>query len=375
MTENTLKKDKHLPNSSVIFWSKKFTDGKGRKRVAVYCGKCKKIRKVCTSTIYRENFTGLCHPCAVERVDIPRAQLEQLYCVERLTLQEIAAQFGCDESTIGNRMQEYHIKRRNVNDYYRIEISREMLERLYWQEGLSQEGIAKRMGCSRRTIGDKMAKYGIEARPCSVSTCLVPQQMLKRWSPKLAYVVGLIAADGCLSTRNPNLVSFTSRDIELIQTYQYCLQTSAPVYQGTRSYEVRISDSDYRTFLESIGLTPTKSKTIGPLKLPDKFFRDFLRGYIDGDGCISSALVVTIGSASPSSIAWLRETVTQLVGITGHLYNYPTKRFTTLSYCKSKSLYLLPWLYYSKDVPCLSRKRAIWDAFLQSSSTLPKATQ
>jgi hypothetical protein len=182
--------------------------------------------------------------------------------------------------------------------------------------------------------------------------------------------VGLIAADGCLSTRNPNLVSFTSKDTELIRTYQYCLQTSAPVYQSVRSYEIRISDSDYRAFLESIGLTPAKSKTIGALKIPDKYFRDFMRGCIDGDGCISSALVVIIGSASSSFIGWLQETVERLAGITGHLYNYPTKRFTALSYCKSKSLRLLPWLYYSRDLPCLSRKRAIWDAFLQSSGNL-----
>jgi transposase len=312
MTGSSVKKDKHLPNGSVIFWSKRFTDARGRKRVAVYCSKCGKVREVCTNTTYRKSFTGLCPPCAIGRVDIPRAQLEQLYCVERLTLQEIATQFGCDESTVGNRMREYNIERRNAGDYYRIEISHEILERLYWQEGLSQKEIAKRIGCSRRTISDKMAKYGIKTRPCSVSTCLVPKQVFQRWSPELAYVVGLIAADGCLSTRNPNLVSFTSKDTELIQTYQYCLQTSAPAYQSARSCEVRISDSDYRAFLESIGLTPAKSKTIGPLKIPDKYFRDFMRGCIDGDGCISSALVVIIGSASSSFIGWLQETVTAL---------------------------------------------------------------
>ncbi|MBU0494895.1 MAG: hypothetical protein KKA73_16985 [Chloroflexi bacterium] len=299
-----------------------------------------------------------------KRIDIPKEQLERLYYDERLTQQEVAEKLGCSEKVIRTRMREYHIARRRVGDYYRIEISPEMLEHLYHEERLSQKEIAKRFGCSRRTIGDKMAKHRISARPTSVSTCLIPQDVLRQWSPQLAYVVGLIAADGCLSSRNPSLVSFTSKDSELVQTYQLCLHVAAPVYRGVRSYEVRISDLAYRAFLEGIGLMPVKSRTLGPLEIPDEFFRDFLRGYVDGDGCISSALVVIIGSASSSVIEWLQQTVERLAGIKGHLYFYSPKRFYSLSYCKSKALHLLPWLYYSPDLPCLSRKRAIWDAFL-----------
>ena len=52
-------------------------------------------------------------------------------------------------------------------------------------------------------------------------------------------------------------------------------------------YHVIFSDHVYRARLEAIGLTPNKSKTLAPLAIPDEYFRDFLRGEFDGDGCWS----------------------------------------------------------------------------------------
>jgi hypothetical protein len=38
--------------------------------------------------------------------------------------------------------------------------------------------------------------------------------------------------------------------------------------------------------LLTIGLTPAKSLTLGPLAIPDDYFPDFFRGCIDGDGSV-----------------------------------------------------------------------------------------
>ncbi|MFA5355413.1 MAG: hypothetical protein WC302_01615 [Candidatus Paceibacterota bacterium] len=43
-----------------------------------------------------------------------------------------------------------------------------------------------------------------------------------RWSPNLAYAVGLIATDGCLSIDGRHL-NITSKDIQLLKTFKKCL--------------------------------------------------------------------------------------------------------------------------------------------------------
>ncbi|PIP23436.1 MAG: hypothetical protein COX36_03420, partial [Candidatus Nealsonbacteria bacterium CG23_combo_of_CG06-09_8_20_14_all_38_19] len=43
-----------------------------------------------------------------------------------------------------------------------------------------------------------------------------------RWSPKLAYIVGLLATDGSLSIDGRH-IDFTSKDVQLLKTFKKCL--------------------------------------------------------------------------------------------------------------------------------------------------------
>ena len=51
-------------------------------------------------------------------------------------------------------------------------------------------------------------------------------------------------------------------------------------------FVIQFGDRIFYDFLISLGITPAKSKTIASLKIPEKYFADFLRGCIDGDGDI-----------------------------------------------------------------------------------------
>ena len=63
------KRDERLPNGSVIYWSRRFVDRRGRRRVPVRCGHCGQVRRICAKTAYGEDFTGLCYDCAVLRTE------------------------------------------------------------------------------------------------------------------------------------------------------------------------------------------------------------------------------------------------------------------------------------------------------------------
>jgi len=198
------------------------------------------------------------------------------------------------------------------------------------------------------------------------------------WSSKLAYAIGLITTDGCLSSDGRHF-DFTSNDIQLLETFKKCLGINNKIaskcsgYTGRRnSHHIQFGDVTLYQWCIKIGLMPNKTKKIGALLIPDKFFFDFLRGHLDGDGCIrkyqdpvyqnSRRLYVNFCSASLTHLKWLQDTTNRLLAIKGFMRK--DLRVSYLTYAKNDSVKLLKSLYYSNDLPCLKRKFMIARSFL-----------
>ncbi|MBU4421343.1 hypothetical protein L6259_01845 [Candidatus Parcubacteria bacterium] len=206
-----------------------------------------------------------------------------------------------------------------------------------------------------------------------------------QWTPKLAYAIGLLVTDGCLSSDGRHII-LRSSDIEQIETFKQCLgvynkmeKTKHNGWAKRPAYRIQVGDVGLYRWLLTIGLFPNKTYTIGKIIIPDKFFKDFLRGHLDGDGCVTTyqdsyntfknpkyiytRLIMRFISASEEHMIWLRETTYRLSGIKGDLHEYKPKRdyqttsMWQLKFMKKASMKLIPWIYYSKDVPCLQRKR------------------
>src|SRR5436305_454382 len=110
------------------------------------------------------------------------------------------------------------------------------------------------------------------------------------WNNNLAYLVGLIASDGCL-VNNGRHLNLTSKDIELINHTQLILNMNVKFWlkrsmYGGEAYHLQFSNVALYDFLLATGLTPAKSKTLGKLNISDLYYPDFLRGYFDGDGTV-----------------------------------------------------------------------------------------
>lgn len=192
------------------------------------------------------------------------------------------------------------------------------------------------------------------------------------WTPKLAYAIGLLASDGCLSPAG-HLIDLTTKDLEQARNYKRCLGLKVKIgikghnRLGEPHYHVQFKNVIFYEFLESVGLTPKKSKTIGSLKIPTDLFFDFLRGAFDGDGSTysyfdkrwrSSFMFYTgFVSASEVYINWLRKEVERRLKISGHITRDGKRFIWQLKYAKSDSLKLLTKMYHSKKVICLTRKR------------------
>ncbi len=194
-----------------------------------------------------------------------------------------------------------------------------------------------------------------------------------QWSPEFAYAIGLIVTDGCLYSDGRH-INFTSKDKELIDTFLESLHISMHIGKkasgsnfNKKYFVVQIGDVLFYKFLVSIGITPRKSKIITKVKIPKRYFFDFLRGHFDGDGTFysywdkrwkSSFMFYTVFiSASKGHILWLQKEIKKQIGIRGHITKNAFGSIFQIKYAKKESLKLIDKMYYDKGVPCLSRKR------------------
>lgn len=193
------------------------------------------------------------------------------------------------------------------------------------------------------------------------------------WSSGLAYVVGLIAADGNLSP-DARHISFTSKDKILAETVKRILKLDNKISMKARGgetvkkyYVTQFGSVDFYKFLLSVGLTPAKSKTLQRLEIPTEYFQHFLRGCIDGDGNIcefkhpqsrQGQLRVRLASASQVFLAWIHEEIRKHVQVSGGwIYHDKRKSVMSLTFAKSDSIRILSYIYAESRNDFLPRKQ------------------
>ncbi len=221
------------------------------------------------------------------------------------------------------------------------------------------------------------------------------QNITYEWTHQLAYAIGLITTDGSLS-KDKRHIDLTSSDLQLLRTFKKCLSLKNKICQKSnsyksarKSYHLQFSDVKLYNWLLSLGLMPNKTYHLKELKIPKLYFRDFLRGYMDGDGSIFTytdrymvykgrrytyrRIYTALNSASYKNLEWIRKNLKEELNIYGALNSWlKNERCVpawTLRFAKKDSIKLLHWLYYRPQLPCLNRKRKIAERFLKSLPT------
>lgn len=212
---------------------------------------------------------------------------------------------------------------------------------------------------------------------------------MNTWSTKIAYAIGLITTDGSLS-KDKRHITLTSVDKQQLRTFRKCLGLKNRIcpnppgsYSKNKCYRIEFSNVKFYNWLLTIGLMANKTFDLSSLIIPDKYFSDFLRGHLDGDGSVIcyidkhnkykgkiytyKRLYVTFRSGSLAHMKWLQDNISRILKIKGSLSGWKKKNRRTawsLRFCKKESLLLLKYLYYNQQVPCLMRKRKIAYSFL-----------
>lgn len=192
-------------------------------------------------------------------------------------------------------------------------------------------------------------------------------------------MTGLIASDGCL-VRNRRTVVISSKHQDFLEAIRSAIGSRGSISQqasgfGSSGYRLQISSRSLWARLYGLGLTPHKSLTIGPLEVPGAWFRDFLRGVIDGDGNIRcwrhstngrEQWTVRIVGCSRPFLLWLQQMVERLWRVRGAMHTDPVSRTRrhakhTLKFGKLAAKALLSECYY-REALALARKARLAEA-------------
>ncbi len=149
----------------------------------------------------------------------------------------------------------------------------------------------------------------------------------------LWYLVGLLAADGCLSGDGRH-IDITAKERSFLESLKQRCGIPQKIAQkkngrGQIAHRIQIGSVSFYRFLLDIGMMPNKSKRIGELRVPDDSFHHFLRGIIDGDGSIRRWIhpsnggeqwSLRITGASRPFMSWLMRATRCLMGALGKLH-------------------------------------------------------
>lgn len=188
-------------------------------------------------------------------------------------------------------------------------------------------------------------------------------------TPRKAYFLGLIAADGSLNyTKNKYLsVELKDPDWCVLETLAAELESVSKVTvysredkNNTKYGRLRVYNRVLVNYLRSLGITNDTTKNKAYTELSKEFRPHYLRGLLDGDGCVKSATkTLNFGSCSKDLVtiwdSWLSEELNVSCSNTEKLLR-SKKTFYTITF-GGKPKEVLSWLYVTNQEVCIPRKR------------------
>ena len=179
-------------------------------------------------------------------------------------------------------------------------LTEENLVRLYVEGKKSLEDIAELYGVSRVAIFKKLKKFHIKPRSKSSARLEAQKQgkvlqqyfpinekFFSRWSREMAYVLGLIITDGCISKEGR--ISLSMNDREVLEKVKIAMGSGHPIVPSKQQeglYHFNFARTKLVKDLAVFGIGPKKSLVVKFPQIPDTFMGDFVRGVFDGDGSV-----------------------------------------------------------------------------------------
>ena len=310
------------------------------------------------------------------RQNLTRAELIELHYEKRLSLLEIAKMNNTTYNSVHLYMKELNlptnqdiIRKENPKGYKikKIDIPKEKLYELYYEQKLSLQKIGELYGKPREYIYRWMRKYGFKARAKTEAwkhrgkdeLYKINEKFFDSWTNKMAYVLGIILTDGNIA-KNSGLISISMKEGDHLEKIRKMIDTEHPVkYQEQIDlFTLGFGRKKMTDSLLKLGITSKKSFKVKFPAVPDENLPHFIRGVFDGDGSVffeagskTSPLRVSFTSASKAFMTTLEEKLHLHAGVSKRTI-YETHRRNIayyIRYCHKDSLKFFDYIYAGAD--------------------------
>lgn len=250
----------------------------------------------------------------------------------------------------------------------------------YLVEGLSLIELSKQSGIDRRTLSTNFKRMGIE---------IVNKQNLTKFDEHIfdeidneekAYWLGFIFADGYISSSSNNFeLSLGLKDINHLEKFSQFMKYNGAIKQDFYRCRFSLRNKHLWNTLNNYGCTPKKSLT---LKFPNKgifkskdLIKHFMRGYFDGDGCITYQKDTNSvnGVCSVLGASEFLDEFENILNFQKSITRCKDKRLTgnttSLSFKRTESIQLMHYLYDNSSI-YLDRKFKLYSFFKNGCRSL-----
>lgn len=168
-----------------------------------------------------------------------------------------------------------------------------MVEKMWerYQELRSTEAVAKEFGISGWTVRDRLKKAGYKLNPSGGQRkYTVDDDFFKSIGKDQAYLLGYILTDGnILIQGNHKVLRFhcCKDDKGLLEDIRKAFSSNNPIRCYVKNARLELVSRSIVDDLSKWGIGERKTFTATMPNIPEPLFKHFLRGVIDGDGCIS----------------------------------------------------------------------------------------
>lgn len=236
---------------------------------------------------------------------------------------------------------------------------------------ISQREISRRLKIGKTTVNNWAKLLGLEFRKHTVTA-----DYFKIWSNEMAYILGFISADGNVSWNEQKgyysmTITAAEKDIDHLERIRSILKSTKPLLYAkpTKSYRLIVNSKEICRDLMKIGIVPRKSLIIKFPVIQDKYLKDYIRGYIDGDGSLryfkrqrSPYFELSVCSGSKNFIETLEEKIFFKLGIHSKISR---QSCYLLRYSCARGLKLAGWIYSGSNL-FLIRKYKNYEEALSS---------